>query len=130
MDYSVISVLPCELYAIPSTDFLLLCKDLLPDFKRYNKPYPSERQIKQLYDQERKWKEYKEYLLKSIMINKKMSKGSSFDYVLRQADVHIPKKVNYLPDLKIKLQVMKKKDPKEVLHHKFMRTDSENSLME
>ncbi len=40
MDHSVISSLPSELYAIPASDFLMLCKDLLHDFKRYNKPYP------------------------------------------------------------------------------------------
>lgn len=43
------------------------------------------------------------------MVNKKMSKGSSFDYILRQADIHAPQKVNFVPDSKIKLSVMKKK---------------------
>lgn len=43
MDYSVVSVLPSELYAVPCSDFLMLCKDLLYDFKRYNKPYPTEK---------------------------------------------------------------------------------------
>lgn len=42
MDYSVVAALPTELYAIPANDFLLICKDLFLDFKRYNKPYPSD----------------------------------------------------------------------------------------
>lgn len=45
MDHSIVSVLPSELYAISAPDFLMLCKDLLFDFKRYNKPYPSSDQI-------------------------------------------------------------------------------------
>lgn len=40
MDHSIVSVLPAELYTLPAHDFLSLCKELLPDFKRYNKPYP------------------------------------------------------------------------------------------
>ena len=55
MDHSVISVLPSELYTLPANDFLLLCKDLLGDFKRYNKPYPSAQQIKLMHNQEKKW---------------------------------------------------------------------------
>jgi hypothetical protein len=43
MEYSIVSVLPSELYTIPAADFLMLCKDLLFDFKRYNKPYPNEK---------------------------------------------------------------------------------------
>jgi len=66
MDHSVVCQLPAEIYAVPVNDFLMLCKDLLYDFKRYNKPYHSEDMIKALYDQEQKWEAYKEYLVKNI----------------------------------------------------------------
>lgn len=55
MDHSIVSVLPSEIYSLPANDFLLLCKDLLSDFRRYNKPYPSESQIKSMHAQEKKW---------------------------------------------------------------------------
>ena len=83
-------------------DFMLLCKDLLVDFKRYNKPYPSSTQIESLMSQERKWVAYKEYLLKQIQVRKKLDK-KSFDWLLRQGDsTKLPKKVGFQPDSKIK----------------------------
>ena len=100
MDHSVVTCLPTELYSIPANDFLLLCKDLLHDFKRYNKGYPNAKQIKSMYEQDRKWQDYKTCLLNQIQINKKLSKFS-FDYILRQNDIKMPRTVHYTPISKI-----------------------------
>lgn len=37
IEYSVTAMLPTEIYGVSASDFLVLCKDLLYDFKRYNK---------------------------------------------------------------------------------------------
>jgi len=102
MDHSVVTVLPAELYTLPANDFLLLCKDLLSDFKRYNKPYPSEQQIKLMHNQEKKWVSYKQFLVTQIQVNKKLQK-QSFDYILRQNHIKMPKAVRFIPESKIRL---------------------------
>jgi len=84
LNHSVVCSLPAEVYSVPAPDFLMLCKDLIPDFRRFNKPYPSDEETVELYKQEQKWEKYKNYLLESIMVDKQIRRQKD---VLRLAGV-------------------------------------------
>ena len=70
-----------------------------------------------MHNQEKKWAQYKDFLIKQIHINKKLGK-QSFDYILRQNDIKMPKAVNFIPEDKSKWNKFehKKRKGKEELH--------------
>ena len=50
-----------------------------------------------MYEQDKKWQKYKEYIVSTIQTNKKLKKGSPFDNVWRTPNMKFPKEVHFLP---------------------------------
>lgn len=82
VDYTIITEVPCEVYIINEMDFLTLDKKVLESFEEYIKPYPPDKELRKMFCEVNRWKNFKNNLINIIKIDK-LSKVDSFNALLR-----------------------------------------------
>jgi len=88
--FSVVSEVPSELYVINEMDFLTLDKKLLAEFKEFQKAYPPNQELRQMFYEARRWKMFKSQITSQIQTNKQLKGGVSFRGSLSQPKIIDP----------------------------------------
>ena len=84
VDHSIVTEVPCDLYVINEMDFLTLDKKIINSFQEYIKPYPKDKDIRRIFYESSRWKEYKDSMVANIKVNKAM-RGISFGSLMRNS---------------------------------------------
>ena len=71
------------MFIINEMDFLTLSKETLEDFEDYIKPYPTDKELRKMYYENIRWKNYKTNVIELI----KQSKKLQFSSLLRGAQL-------------------------------------------
>ena len=67
--YSVVTVIPCEVFACHISDFMLLGRNFAEAFLRFSKVMPLDIDLRKALIEMQKWKQYKSEVMRSVKAN-------------------------------------------------------------
>jgi len=89
--YSVVTVIPCEVFACHISHFMLLGRNFAESFLRFSKLMPLDFDLRKALIEMQKWKQYKAEVIRSVKANQ-VNTRHNFDSQLRQP-AQVPMKI-------------------------------------
>lgn len=67
--YSVVTVIPCEVFACQISDFMVLGRNFAEAFLKFSKVMPQDIDLRKALIEMQKWKQYKSEVMRSVKAN-------------------------------------------------------------
>lgn len=71
MGFSVVSIIPMEMFVLDEHDFLQLDKKVIAEFRGFNKPYPSDMELRKALFEMKQWQDFKKSMVTNVRAEKK-----------------------------------------------------------